>query len=45
MRELTITEDCRQDVTKLLEIGRDVLLKEKINTLGVNFVDGYKNEP
>jgi NAD(P)-dependent dehydrogenase (short-subunit alcohol dehydrogenase family) len=37
--------DCRQDVGKLLEYGRERLLKEKRNTLGVNFLDGYCNEP
>ncbi|KAF2183464.1 short chain dehydrogenase/reductase-like protein SDR [Zopfia rhizophila CBS 207.26] len=37
--------DCRQDVTKLLEYGREALLKEKRNTLGVKFLDGYCNEP
>ncbi|KAF2258326.1 NAD(P)-binding protein [Lojkania enalia] len=37
--------DCRQDVTKLLEKGRDALLKERLNTLTVNFLEGYANEP
>lgn len=37
--------DCRQDVGKLLEIGRETLLKENRNTLTVNFIDGYCNEP
>ncbi|KAF2736381.1 NAD(P)-binding protein [Polyplosphaeria fusca] len=37
--------DCRQDVRKLLEYGREAMLKEKRNTLGVNFLDGYCNEP
>ncbi|PSN68608.1 short chain dehydrogenase/reductase-like protein SDR [Corynespora cassiicola Philippines] len=37
--------DCRQDVARLLEIGRATLLKEKRNTLTVNFVEGYANEP
>lgn len=37
--------DCRQDVTRLLEKGRDALLKEKRNVLTVNFLDGYANEP
>ncbi|KAH8730338.1 short chain dehydrogenase/reductase-like protein SDR [Phaeosphaeriaceae sp. PMI808] len=37
--------DCRQDVAKLLEIGRDTLMKENRNTLTVNFIDGYCNEP
>jgi NAD(P)-dependent dehydrogenase (short-subunit alcohol dehydrogenase family) len=37
--------DCRQDVGKLLEKGRETLLKEKRNTLTVNFLDGYCNEP
>ncbi|KAL6706120.1 hypothetical protein ACN47E_006036 [Coniothyrium glycines] len=37
--------DCRQDVSKLLDIGRPTLLKETRNTLTVNFVEGYCNEP
>jgi hypothetical protein len=37
--------DCRQDVSKLLEQGREKLLKERRNTLTVNFLDGYTNEP
>ncbi|CBX92231.1 hypothetical protein IAQ61_000411 [Plenodomus lingam] len=37
--------DCRQDVGKLLEIGRATLLKENRNKLTVNFIDGYCNEP
>ncbi|CAE7194002.1 hypothetical protein CFE70_007312 [Pyrenophora teres f. teres 0-1] len=37
--------DCRQDVSKLLSIGRETLLKENRNTLTVNFIDGYCNEP
>ncbi|KAF2642396.1 NAD(P)-binding protein [Massarina eburnea CBS 473.64] len=37
--------DCRQDVTRLLETGRETLLKEKRNVLTVNFLDGYTNEP
>ncbi|KAF1960079.1 NAD(P)-binding protein [Byssothecium circinans] len=37
--------DCRQDVRKLLEKGREALLKEKKNVLTVNFLDGYANEP
>ncbi|KAH6875264.1 hypothetical protein BKA58DRAFT_334458 [Alternaria rosae] len=37
--------DCRQDVTKLLDIGRETLLKENRNRLTVNFIDGYCNEP
>jgi hypothetical protein len=37
--------DCRQDVGVLLEKGRDELLKEKRNTLTVNFLEGYANEP
>ncbi|KAF1849638.1 short chain dehydrogenase/reductase-like protein SDR [Cucurbitaria berberidis CBS 394.84] len=37
--------DCRQDVSKLLEIGRETLQKENRNTLTVNFIDGYANEP
>ncbi|KAK7190967.1 hypothetical protein DPSP01_009168 [Paraphaeosphaeria sporulosa] len=37
--------DCRQDVTRLLEKGREALLKERRNVLTVNFLDGYENEP
>ncbi|KAF1835115.1 NAD(P)-binding protein [Decorospora gaudefroyi] len=37
--------DCRQDVSKLLEYGRENLLKENRNKLTVNFIDGYCNEP
>ena len=37
--------DCRQDVGKLLEKGREALLKEKTNVLTVNFLEGYANEP
>ncbi|KAF2278046.1 short chain dehydrogenase/reductase-like protein SDR [Westerdykella ornata] len=37
--------DCRQDLGKLLSEGRDKLLKAKLNTLTVNFLDGYCNEP
>jgi NAD(P)-dependent dehydrogenase (short-subunit alcohol dehydrogenase family) len=37
--------DCRQDVGVLLEKGREELLREKRNTLTVNFLDGYANEP
>jgi hypothetical protein len=44
--ELKLTRtDCRQDVTKLLEVGRETLMKENRNTLTVNFIDGYCNEP
>ncbi|CAO2658486.1 Nn.00g062090.m01.CDS01 [Neocucurbitaria sp. VM-36] len=37
--------DCRQDVGKLLDIGRKTLLEKNLNTLTVNFIDGYANEP
>jgi hypothetical protein len=37
--------DCRQDVTKLLAAGREFLKSEGLNTLGVNFLEGYCNEP
>jgi len=37
--------DCRQDITKLLTAGREFLREEQLNTLGVNFLDGYCNEP
>lgn len=42
---LKLVIDCRQDVAKLLDIGRETLLKENRNTLTVNFIDGYCNEP
>ncbi|KAF2690890.1 NAD(P)-binding protein [Lentithecium fluviatile CBS 122367] len=37
--------DCRQDVERLLGVGREKLLKEKKNVLTVNFLEGYANEP
>jgi hypothetical protein len=37
--------DCRQDVERLLGVGREALLKEKRNVLTVNFLEGYSNEP
>ncbi|KAH7371501.1 hypothetical protein BKA66DRAFT_182660 [Pyrenochaeta sp. MPI-SDFR-AT-0127] len=37
--------DCRQDVSRLQEIGRETLLKETRNRLTVNFIEGYQNEP
>lgn len=37
--------DCRQDLTRLQALGREKLLKEKYNTLGMKFLDGYTNEP
>jgi len=37
--------DCRQDVGKLLEVGREGLKSKGLNTLGVKFLDGYCNEP
>jgi NAD(P)-dependent dehydrogenase (short-subunit alcohol dehydrogenase family) len=37
--------DCRQDVTKLLTAGREFLKEKQLNSLGVNFLDGYCNEP
>lgn len=37
--------DCRQDVSRLLGIGREALIKENRNRLTVNFVEGYCNEP
>ncbi|KAF4635682.1 hypothetical protein G7Y89_g2413 [Cudoniella acicularis] len=33
--------DSRQDVTKLLGVGREFLKKEQLNTLGVDFLEGY----
>jgi len=37
--------DCRQDVGKLLESGREGLKSKGLNTLSVKFLDGYCNEP
>jgi len=37
--------DSRQDVTRLLQVGRETLKRERLNTLGVNFIEGYCNEP
>ncbi|KAE9368040.1 short chain dehydrogenase/reductase-like protein SDR [Stipitochalara longipes BDJ] len=37
--------DCRQDVTKLLAVGREGLKSKQLNMLGVNFLEGYCNEP
>jgi hypothetical protein len=37
--------DCRQDVGKLLDVGREGLKSKGLNTLGVKFLDGYCNEP
>jgi NAD(P)-dependent dehydrogenase (short-subunit alcohol dehydrogenase family) len=37
--------DCRQDVGKLLEVGRKGLKSMGLNTLTVKFLDGYCNEP
>ena len=37
--------DCRQDITRLLELGREELKRKRLNTLGVEFLDGYCNEP
>ncbi|CZR67967.1 uncharacterized protein PAC_17866 [Phialocephala subalpina] len=37
--------DSRQDVEKLLAVGREGLKKGQLNTLGVNFLEGYCNEP
>jgi NAD(P)-dependent dehydrogenase (short-subunit alcohol dehydrogenase family) len=37
--------DCRQDLGRLLDVGRATLLKDKSNTLGVTFLEGYCNEP
>ncbi|KAH8764058.1 short chain dehydrogenase/reductase-like protein SDR [Hyaloscypha finlandica] len=37
--------DCRQDITKLLTAGREFMREKQLNTLGVNFLDGYCNEP
>jgi len=37
--------DSRQDITKLLSVGRESLRNQRLNTLGVNFLDGYCNEP
>jgi hypothetical protein len=37
--------DCRQDITKLLATGRGVLKEKGLNSLGVEFLEGYCNEP
>lgn len=37
--------DCRQDVGKLLEVGREGLKSKGLNTLSVKFLGGYCNEP
>ena len=37
--------DCRMDLGKLLDFGRERLRKESRNTLGVQFLDGWCNEP
>lgn len=37
--------DCRQDIERLSAVGREQLLKDFHNTLTVNFIDGYRNEP
>lgn len=37
--------DCRQDLGRLLEVGRETMLKEHYNYLGVKFLEGYCNEP
>jgi hypothetical protein len=37
--------DCRQDLTKLLAVGREGLKSKQLNTLSVNFLEGYCNEP
>jgi NAD(P)-dependent dehydrogenase (short-subunit alcohol dehydrogenase family) len=37
--------DCRQDLGKLIEVGREKLRLEKYNTLGMRFLEGYSNEP
>jgi hypothetical protein len=37
--------DCRQDMERLIGVGRAALLKEKKNVLTVNFLEGYANEP
>lgn len=37
--------DSRQDVERLLAVGREGLKKQGLNTLGVNLLEGYCNEP
>jgi hypothetical protein len=37
--------DSRQDVVKLMAAGREFLKERQLNTLGVNFLEGYCNEP
>jgi NAD(P)-dependent dehydrogenase (short-subunit alcohol dehydrogenase family) len=43
MRGLFI--DCRQDLSKVMALGREKLLKEHYNCLGMKFLEGYCNEP
>ncbi len=37
--------DCRQDLERVLAVGREKLLKDFLYTLRVEFIEGYKNEP
>jgi len=37
--------DSRQDVTRLIAAGREFLRARQLNTLSVNFLEGYCNEP
>jgi hypothetical protein len=37
--------DCRQDVMRLLEVGREELKEKRTNVLGVGFLEGWCNEP
>jgi len=37
--------DCRQDLGRLLEVGREELLKNDLYSLKVGFLNEYSNEP
>ena len=37
--------DCRQDIEKVMKVGRESLLKQGLYTLKMDFIEGYCNEP
>lgn len=37
--------DSRQNVARLLSLGREEIERRGLNTLGVQFMEGYFNEP
>lgn len=37
--------DCRQDIQRVCNAGRDELMKKQLYTLKVEFLPGYENEP